>query len=897
MSAQSVLDRLTSSLAERYALEREIGQGGMATVFLARDLRHERRVAIKVLHPELSAMLGPDRFLSEIKLTASLQHPHILPLFDSGVADGLLYYVMPFVEGETLRARLERERQLPVADAVRLAREIADALHYAHERGVVHRDIKPENVLLQSGRAVVADFGIALAVQQAGGTRMTQTGMSLGTPHYMAPEQAMGERNVDARADVYALGAMTYEMLAGEPPFTGPTAQAIVARVMTERPRSLHTVRDTVPAHVETAVNTALEKLPADRFSTAAQFASALEIALATPNTSGARQAPVTPTRGRGARIALIGVIALVVGALLGAFGMSQRGGTTTAVAALPLKFSVVPPDSVALRLICCGQLFAISPDGRWLVMQGTQQKSGNDSGNTVSRYSLYLRDLTELSTRKLPDTDSATSIFFSPTGDEIGFVRGRQIYRLALSGSEAQPVAELPEGFVAGGSWGEDNQIVMAVSNRMLQVPVSGGTPTVLFESGSPDEQFGGPQRFSREQVILHTTGGFTHEPQIVWRSLATGKSHVVVNGATPTYLPEQRALLVVRSDGALLQYPFDLAAGDTTGPGVRIANNVTRRSPIVIHGEYSASRTGTVVLATRGDARLDAGAILVELAQGATPKRILSEFSSWSDVFIDPTGSRALVTAAMERGAPQVPYLYDLQRNLATRISIDGTLIGVGWTRGGDSLLYATSPGEILAVALEGARAPRSVLKLRGWSASASHMSVSGPWIAFTGVEQGDSSSVTSIVVAHRDSSGAARRLDPARFAQTAPSISPDGRWIAYVSRENGRDDVFVSRFPVGDGRYLVSPRGGTFPSWSTDSRTIFFQVATQIMATNVAAPSASPNAAPVIDAPRVVYSRAPWALFDITPDGKTLLFVDRVREGDPRTLIVSLNAVARP
>ena len=229
-----VLAQLRSALAERYRVERELGVGGMATVYLAEDVRHRRRVALKVLHPELSAVLGPERFLKEIELTASLQHPHILPLFDSGSAAGQLFYVMPFVDGETLRGRLEREKQLRVADALAIAREVADALQYAHERGVVHRDIKPENILLQGGHALVADFGIALAVQQAGGQRMTQTGLSLGTPQYMAPEQAMGDRNVDARADIYALGAVTYEMLAGEPPFTGPTAQAIVAKVITE---------------------------------------------------------------------------------------------------------------------------------------------------------------------------------------------------------------------------------------------------------------------------------------------------------------------------------------------------------------------------------------------------------------------------------------------------------------------------------------------------------------------------------------------------------------------------------------------------------------------------------------------------------------------------------------
>ncbi len=276
MTTAELLARLETELAGRYRVERELGAGGMATVYLAEDLRHHRNVAIKVLHAELSAVLGPERFLKEIELTASLQHPHILPLFDSGSANGLLYYVMPFVEGETLRARLEREKQLAIADVLRIATEAAVALQYAHERGVIHRDIKPENILLQNGHALVADFGIALAVEYAGGARMTQTGLSLGTPQYMAPEQAMGETRIDGRADVYALGAVTYEMLAGEAPFTGPNAQAIVARVMTESPRALTLQRKSVPAHVEAAVAQALEKLPADRFAAASDFAEAL---------------------------------------------------------------------------------------------------------------------------------------------------------------------------------------------------------------------------------------------------------------------------------------------------------------------------------------------------------------------------------------------------------------------------------------------------------------------------------------------------------------------------------------------------------------------------------------------------------------------------------------------
>src|SRR5687768_2704973 len=248
----------------------------MATVYLAEDLRHDRKVAIKVLRPDLAAVIGAERFLREIRTIAHLQHPHILGLIDSGEVGGTAYYVMPFVDGESLRDRLRREKQLPVADAVRIANEIAAALGYAHRHGVIHRDIKPENVLLHDGAALVADFGIALAITAAGGTRMTETGMSLGTPHYMSPEQAMGEREITARSDVYALGVVTYEMLVGEPPFTGPTAQAIIAKVLTDEPAGLTAQRRSVPDAVDDAVLTALSKLPADRFGSAAEFAAAL---------------------------------------------------------------------------------------------------------------------------------------------------------------------------------------------------------------------------------------------------------------------------------------------------------------------------------------------------------------------------------------------------------------------------------------------------------------------------------------------------------------------------------------------------------------------------------------------------------------------------------------------
>src|SRR6266540_2042768 len=296
------LNQLKSSLADRYAIEREIGAGGMATVYLARDIRHDRLVALKLLNPELGAVLGVERFLSEIKVTANLQHPNLLPLFDSGEAEGLLFYVMPYVEGETLRARLDREKQLPVEEAIRIAVAIANALEYAHNHGVIHRDLKPENILLQSGEPVVADFGIALAVSKAGGNRITQTGHSLGTPNYMSPEQATGDRVIDARSDIYSLGAMTYEMLTGEPPHTGNTSQAVIARMLTEKPRPIRTTRSAVPEYVEDAIQRSLEKLPADRFSSAKQFADALlgrSVSAATATRTVSRASARTSWRSR----------------------------------------------------------------------------------------------------------------------------------------------------------------------------------------------------------------------------------------------------------------------------------------------------------------------------------------------------------------------------------------------------------------------------------------------------------------------------------------------------------------------------------------------------------------------------------------------------------------------
>ncbi|MDZ4675495.1 MAG: serine/threonine-protein kinase, partial [Gemmatimonadota bacterium] len=268
---------LVAALRDRYRIERELGAGGMATVYLAQDLKHERPVAIKVLRPELARAIGAERFLREIATTANLRHPHILPLYDSGEAADLLFYVMPYVEGESLRDRLERDRQLPLDDALQIAREVADALSYAHARGVVHRDIKPENILLEGKHAVVADFGIAKAVDAAGGGQLTETGMAVGTPAYMSPEQAAGGQDLDGRSDLYALACVLYEMLAGQPPFTGPTAESLVRQhIMVDAP-PVTNLRPAVPASVAAALQRALAKTPADRFNPVAQFSEAIQ--------------------------------------------------------------------------------------------------------------------------------------------------------------------------------------------------------------------------------------------------------------------------------------------------------------------------------------------------------------------------------------------------------------------------------------------------------------------------------------------------------------------------------------------------------------------------------------------------------------------------------------------
>jgi tetratricopeptide (TPR) repeat protein len=395
---RDAITRLTTALADRYRIERELGAGGMATVYLAEDLRHDRKVALKVLKPELTEWLGAERFIQEIKTTASLRHPHILPLFDSGEADGSLFYVMPFVDGESLRDRLAREGPLSIDDALTVAREVADGLAYAHEAGVVHRDIKPANILLSGNHAAIADFGIARGLQAAGGTQLTRTGTVIGTPTYMSPEQATGGSTIDGRSDIYSLGCVLYEMLAGEPPFTGNTPVAILAKKATGHVPEVRVLRDAVPPWLEAVVTRALAKSPADRFSTARALATALA-GPGTPHASPARGWPGT----RGIALAIFVIVALLAAGLWGRARLGNRGPEpdtrdTDAIAVLPftvrgggefeyLREGMV--DLLSTKLDGVGGLRLVDPQAMLATISDVSD--GNPSPEDLSRISAKL--------------------------------------------------------------------------------------------------------------------------------------------------------------------------------------------------------------------------------------------------------------------------------------------------------------------------------------------------------------------------------------------------------------------------------------------------------------------------------------------------------------------------
>jgi serine/threonine-protein kinase len=857
-----LIDSLQRTLADRYRFERELGAGGMATVYLAEDVRHRRRVAIKVLHPELSAVIGSERFLKEIELTANLQHPHILPLFDSGDANGQLFYVMPYIEGETLRARLEREQQLPVGDAVRIATEVADALSYAHRRNVIHRDIKPENILLQDGHALVADFGIALAVQTAGGGRLTQTGLSLGTPHYMSPEQAMGERSVDLRADIYALGAVMYEMLAGEPPFTGPTAQAIMARAMTERPRPLGQVRETLPVHVEDAVMTALSKLPADRQTTATLFAEAL----ANPGASGATRATramvgVAQARPRASWMTWALVAA---GVAAGVFAGTTLRSPASTDAGEPRFWTITLPDSapaIAGRDIYDDWLrsFDLSQDGRLLVYT-----SGADTATT-----LWQLRTDQGVARPLTNTVGAVVPTLSPDARSLAYVSDARLRVMSLLDGSVVPI-DGDVTFSANLWWKEPDRLMAATYlTCVTAASPRGGTLELLHKNGCIRASGIGFDAAADGRRVVSNGGTISlvdmksGRRQRVRRagSTDTTDARTLLVGVSPFVVGGN--VLVFMDDSTLFAAPFDAAAARLRAEP-RVVLTGVRREAMNTGGQFAYVANGTFVWAAGGDASISR---FVWVEQGGRLRDTLKVPATRVSSFALSADGRRLAYSSNLPGGKSIIRVFDQARGVIDSAVFAKTLDVINWAAD-DELVARMSGGggRRLRVHVAG---PAMTVDSSGADFQAS--SRDGRWRCADGRMWPANALADSI--RYDNSNGHWCRF------------SPDGRMVAWDLNGNG----FVA--PVSPTAGAERRKIATGPldemRWSRDGRELVYRAGNKWFAV----PSQPlPNGA--LATPRLVargqfnQAEASW---ELAPDGRLLLL-----QGAPPMRATHLNVI---
>jgi len=805
--------RLSAALSDRYVVERELGAGGMATVYLAHDVRHDRKVALKVLRPELSAILGGERFLAEIKTTANLQHPHILSLFDSGEADGLVYYVMPFIEGESLRDRLNREKQLPVDEAVRIAREIADALQYAHGLGIVHRDIKPENILLHGGHAMVADFGIALAASRSdGGTRMTETGMSLGTPHYMAPEQAMGEREITPKADIYALGCVLYEMLTAEPPFVGATAQAIIARVMTEEPRSLTLQRKTIPPHVEAAVRTALEKLPADRFTSAAQFAEALgKTDFAMPAT---RAVPAPAARGRRRwPVLALSSFALLVTAAAAWGWLRVRPFVPDPIA----RFSV-PLPAAAGYFNVGGVTVAMSPDGSRIAY------IGRDDHGVVQ---LFRRSLDQIEPVPIPGTRGASQPFFSPDGQWLGFLVQNKLQKVALAGGPPLTICNVDSG-LGGATWGAGDVIVFAMNAGLRQVPGAGGEPTALTkrDSARGDVNHAWPEFLPDGKTVLFTIRGADGVDRLAAVKLGGGAiKRFTQPGSNPHYVTSGHVMLA-NSDGTIIAVPFDARRVAIAGAAVPVAEAV----PVGGGGvaKMGVSRSGSFAYA--GGSAGARSIVLVDRRGVAQP--LTTELREYASPRVSPDGLRVAADVSERNGSKL--WIWDIAQKTLTPLAFDNVAIRPVWTPDGRRLAYTRNDlGDIFQVAADGSAPPESLLVIPGRQL-ADAWTPDGRTLFYH--ENNAATTRNDIMYLSLDSARARHAFLQTLADEFGPAVSPDGRWVAYTSDESSRAEVYVRSFPEPGGKVQVSLDGGAEARWSKDGRELFYRNGDRMLAAAV-------------------------------------------------------------
>jgi serine/threonine-protein kinase len=858
----SAFNRPTGPLAGRYRIERELGAGGMATVYLAHDLKHERKVALKVLKPELAAVIGAQRFLAEIKTTANLQHAHILSLFDSGEIDGTVFYVMPFVDGESLRDRLERERQLPVADAVRLTREVAEALAYAHAQGVIHRDIKPENILLQGGHALVADFGIALAASKTGANRLTETGMSLGTPAYMSPEQAMGERTLDARTDIYALGCVLYEMLVGEPPFTGPTAQAIVARVMTEEPRSISAQRKTVPQHVATAAEIALSKLPADRFATAAEFSSALGGESAV---SAGRSVSITAARraSPSRTIAVLGA-GLAVATALAAWGW-LRPTPELSVSRTYVRF----PD--AESPVGGRNTHTLLPDGSALVYVGKAPNGGTQ---------LWIKKRSELHATPLGGTGGASNAFASPDGQWIGFIAGGKLKKISTTGGEPTTLADATcisvacTGGAESGTWLDDGRIAFVSTGVLAAIASAGGGVDTLVTSAAV-AGFAPilPAALPGSRGLLFTACTlYCNKADVHVVDLKTHEVRLLVENAIfPRFSPTGH-LLYVDARGTAQAIPFDLETLTTHGTATPVLQRVA--------GALAMSSTGTLAY-VEGDNVTRAVLVLVSRDGKSVEPVDTSWRANFGTLALSPDGRR--VVASIVGEGQEHLWVKTLGGTNPVRLTVGATQnTAPTWTHDGSSLLFtrfeAGPKATFVSKRADGTGAEQTLKSGRDWVIESS----ASPGTDLLAVREYRADGSRDIF-ARRMSGDTADRVVVATPTQDlSPSLSPDGKWLVYSSDEAGDREVWVVPFPNPQGaKWQISTDGGFEPLWSRDGREIFYVThSNDLVAVEVSAAGGfSTGKRQVLfrmDGYRRNFSHRGY---DVTPDGKRFLLIREI------------------
>jgi serine/threonine-protein kinase len=787
------IPRLNAALTGRYEIERELGEGGMATVYMARDLKHGRNVALKVLRSELAAVVGAERFLAEIRTTASLQHPHILPLHDSGEADGLLFYVMPAIEGESLKERLEREHQLPVDEAARIATNVAEALDYAHRHGVIHRDIKPANILLLDGKPVISDFGIALAVTSGGASRLTETGLSLGTPHYMSPEQATGDQTVGPATDIWALGCVLYEMLVGDPPYVASTPQAVLGKIITAEPPSAAEARRSVPANVDAAIRKALEKVPADRFTSATEFNRFLaEAAFRHGEVRDPRRESLA---GPSRFLRFAGLMGVVAAAGLVSLALPEsRAPSPTTRASVRLRAGQELTDK--------GQL-AISDDGTLIVYEGVAE------GVLDTR--LWARRIDALEAVPVPGTERRRTVgpdqSISPDGREV-VVRDEQAIRVfPLGGGVARTIVDDPGA--SRPDWSPDSRWIYFTDSNggISRVNPEGGPAEVVTTNTGAGHHFVDVLPDGRGAVVEIRPG------RLGVVDIETGEVRDIGAGEFPRYAGGYLFYQAGEYGTALVAAPFDARRRELSGRPITIAEGLPRTT--AGNQRFAVSATGTLLYEI--GASIDGTPVIVDRQGAATPID-----TTWTGDFGGPVLSHDATRVAVY--SAEGVWVYNLRSRVPTRIADlprpPGLAATPSWSLDSRSVVFVSeSPGLIYSQRADGSSDPQPLCGRRVDGAGAT-WSPAGDFLIFTTPFPGRD------ILALPAGDSVAVPLVATQADEYLPALAPSGSWLAYVSTESDRPEIFVRPFgDTGQDRIQVSTGGGSFPPWSPTETEIFY------------------------------------------------------------------------